>query len=277
MIQKRGLKQMLELTQLSLEQSARLVQARIATLKDGEFKLNMDNGSHIMVKLNKIDRQQDNTTHIEPHQKAFRVDFTGTSPQGAHNFHAPAAVTRASVLYVFRTLVSDDIPLNEGCMWPIDLILPEDSLLNPSYPAAVVAGNVETSQAVVNALYGALGVVAASQGTMNNVTFGNERFQYYETVCGGTGAGETYAGRSAVQGHMTNSKLTDPEILEHRFPIRVQHFGVRRGSGGQGQHRGGDGAQRELMFLEPMELNLLSQSREVLPFGLNGGKAAQGG
>ena len=180
------------------------------------------------------------------------VDFTGTSPQGQNNFNAPAAVCKAAVLYVFRTLVEDDIPMNEGCLKPIDIILPEDCMLNARYPGAVIAGNVETSQIVTDALYGALGVMAAAQGTMNNFVWGNDRYQYYETVCGGSGAGPDFDGTDVVQTHMTNSRLTDPEILETRFPVLLEEFSVRPGSGGAGRYRGGDGAIRRIRFLEDM-------------------------
>jgi 5-oxoprolinase (ATP-hydrolysing) len=174
------------------------------------------------------------------------------------------------VLYVFRTLVDDEIPLNGGCLVPLEIIVPEGSMLNPVYPAAVVAGNVETSQAIANALYGALGVMAASQGTMNNFTFGSDRYQYYETICGGSGAGNGFDGTSAIQTHMTNSRLTDPEILEWRFPVLLQEFAIRANSGGQGKYKGGDGVTRRIKFREPMTAAILSSSRIIPPFGLNG-------
>jgi 5-oxoprolinase (ATP-hydrolysing) len=204
-------------------------------------------------------------------RRTVRVDFTGTSPQHAGNFNAPLAITRAATLYVFRTLVQDSIPLNEGCLKPIEIIVPEGCLLNPRRGAAVVAGNVETSQAVVDALYGALGVLAASQGTMNNFTFGDAKRQYYETICGGAGAGPGFDGASAVQTHMTNSRLTDPEVLETRFPVLVESFSVRRGSGGAGANKGGDGAVRRIRFREPMQAAILSNRRRTAPFGLHGG------
>ena len=199
------------------------------------------------------------------------VDFTGTSPQRADNFNAPAAVTTAAVLYVFRTLVDADIPLNAGCLEPIDIVIPPGSMLSPVPPAAVAAGNVETSQAVTAALLGALGAAAASQGTMNNLTFGDKRYQYYETICGGAGAGRDWDGCSAVHTHMTNSRLTDPEVLEWRYPVRVEEFRVREGSGGDGAHRGGDGVVRRLRFLEPLTAAIVSSSRRVPPYGLAGG------
>jgi 5-oxoprolinase (ATP-hydrolysing) len=181
------------------------------------------------------------------------------------------------VLYVFRTLVDDEIPMNAGCMKPLRLIVPEGSMLAPRHPAAVAAGNVETSQVVTDCLYGALGVLAASQGTMNNFTFGNDTHQYYETISGGSGAGPDFDGTDAVQTHMTNSRLTDPEVLEWRFPVRLESFRIRRGSGGAGAHRGGDGVERRLRFLEPMTAVMLANHRRVAPFGLAGGEPAATG
>jgi len=205
--------------------------------------------------------------------RTARVDFTGTSDQVPTNFNAPASICRAAALYVFRTLVDDEIPMNDGCLRPVELVIPEGSMLRPRYPAAVVAGNVETSQVVVDALYGALGVMAAAQGTMNNFTFGDDRRQYYETICGGSGAGPDFAGTDAVQTHMTNSRLTDPEVLEARYPVLVEAFSIRRGSGGAGANRGGDGVVRRIGFREPMTATLLSNRRRVAPFGLHGGEA----
>jgi 5-oxoprolinase (ATP-hydrolysing) len=244
--------------QNNAEESVRRV---IDVLKDGSFAYEMDDGSVIKVAIS-IDREN----------RSARVDFTGTSPQQPTNFNAPAAVCRAAVLYVFRTLVDDDIPMNEGCLKPIEIVIPEGCMLRPSYPAAVVAGNVETSQCITDTLYGALGVMAAAQGTMNNVTFGNARHQYYETVCGGSGAGPSFDGTSAVHTHMTNSRLTDPEVLEWRFPILLECFEIRPGSGGDGAHRGGDGTRRRLRFLEEMELAILSGHRRVPPYGIAGGE-----
>ncbi len=243
--------------QTNAEEQVRQV---LDTLEDGKFAVELDNGSRIQVKVS-IDREKRTAT----------VDFTGTSPQQDNNFNAPLAVTRAAVLYVFRTLVGSDIPLNEGCLKPLSLIVPKGSMLSPVYPAAVVAGNVETSQCITDCLYGALGALASAQGTMNNVTFGNERFQYYETVCGGSGAGYTFDGTSAVHTHMTNSRLTDPEVLEWRYPVLVEAFRIRNGSGGLGRFHGGDGTVRRLRFLEPMSLALLANRHRVPPFGLNGG------
>jgi 5-oxoprolinase (ATP-hydrolysing) len=237
------------------------VRKAIEVLTDGEFTYPMDTGSQIQVKitLDKINR-------------TATIDFNGTSPQLQSNFNAPKAVCMAAVLYVFRTLVTDNIPLNAGCLKPLNIIIPEGCMLNPRYPAAVVAGNVETSQVIVDALYGALGVMAASQGTMNNFTFGNQRYQYYETICGGSGAGIDFEGTDAVHTHMTNSRLTDPEVLEWRFPVLLQQFGIRPNSGGMGKHRGGNGIIRRIQFLETMTAAILSGHRQIPPFGLNGGK-----
>ncbi|MCX6371941.1 MAG: hydantoinase B/oxoprolinase family protein, partial [Actinobacteria bacterium] len=239
------------------EEAVRRVVDRLA---DGSFRQQMDDGSVIAVRV-AVDRPSRGAT----------IDFTGTSPQRPDNFNAPAAVCTAAVLYVFRTLVDADIPLNAGCLKPLRIVVPAGSLLDPVFPAAVAAGNVETSQAITAALFGALGVVAASQGTMNNLTFGNARYQYYETICGGAGAGPTWDGCSAVHTHMTNSRLTDPEVLEWRYPVRVDEFAVRRDSGGTGEHRGGDGVVRRLRFLEPLTAAIVSSSRRVAPYGLAGG------
>jgi 5-oxoprolinase (ATP-hydrolysing) len=238
------------------------VRRAIAVLKDGSFTANLDDGSQIQV-----------TITIDRNNRSAKIDFTGTSPQLESNFNAPSAVCKAAVLYVFRTLVNDDIPLNAGCLKPLEIIIPEGCMLNPRYPAAVVAGNVETSQAITDALYGALGVLAASQGTMNNFTFGNGRYQYYETICGGSGAGADFDGTDAVHTHMTNSRLTDPEVLEWRFPVLLESFGIRPNSGGKGHHHGGNGVIRRLRFLEPMTAAILSSHRVVPPFGLQGGEA----
>jgi 5-oxoprolinase (ATP-hydrolysing) len=236
------------------------VRKAIDSLSDGDFTYTTDEGCQIQVSI-----------QIDHLQQTARVDFTGTSPQQPNNANAPLAVCMAAVLYVFRTLVDDDIPLNAGCLRPLEIIVPEGSMLNPLYPAAVVAGNVETSQAVTNALYGALGIMAAAQGTMNNFTFGNDKYQYYETICGGSGAGKGFAGTDAVQTHMTNSRLTDPEVLEWRFPLVVEEFSIRSNSGGHGQYPGGNGTIRRLRFREPMTAAILSGHRIVPPFGLQGG------
>ncbi|MBW4581915.1 MAG: hydantoinase B/oxoprolinase family protein [Tildeniella nuda ZEHNDER 1965/U140] len=232
----------------------------IDMLTDGSFTYAMDDGSQIAVSV----------TFDRPTRSAT-IDFTDTSPQQPNNFNAPVAVCKAAVLYVFRSLVDDDIPLNAGCLKPLNIIIPDGCMLNPHSPAAVVAGNVETSQVVTDALYGALNVMAASQGTMNNFTFGNQRYQYYETVCGGSGAGSTFDGTDAVQTHMTNSRLTDPEVLEWRFPVRLEDFAIRPDSGGRGSHRGGNGVIRRLRFKETMTAAILSGHRLVAPFGLEGG------
>ena len=242
--------------------AAEAVRRVIDRLDNGQATVLMDDGLEIRVAV-RVDRQH----------RSARIDFSGTAPQQANNRNAPLAITKAVVLYVFRCLVREAIPLNAGCFEPLELVVPLGCLLNPEPPAAVVAGNVETSQAVANALFAALGVMAAAQGTMNNLSFGNGRCQYYETICGGTGAGEGFHGASAVQSHMTNSRLTDPEILEQRLPVRLERFAIRRGSGGAGRWRGGDGVVRELRALEPLTLSLLTGSREAPPFGLAGGAA----
>ena len=209
---------------------------------------------------------------IDRAKRTADIDFTGTSARNCRdNFNAPSAVARAAVLYVFRTLVDDEIPMNDGCLKPLNLIIPDGSMLKPHYPAAVVAGNVETSQIITNTLFGALGVLASAQSTMNNITFGDDTYQYYETVAGGCGAGDGFDGTSAVQTHMTNSRLTDPEVLEWRFPVLVEDFHLREGSGGAGKWRGGDGTVRRLKFREPMTVAVLASRREVAPFGLEGG------
>ncbi len=248
------------------DNAAECVRRVIDGLSDGAFACEMDNGSTIRVAIS-VDRAR----------RAATVDFTGTSGQAQNNFNAPLSIARAVVLYVFRTLVEDDIPLNDGCMRPITMVVPEGSLLNPRYPAAVVAGNVETSQAITDALYGALGLMAAAQGTMNNFTFGNSAHQYYETICGGAGAGPDFDGASAVHTHMTNTRLTDPEVLETRFPVLVEEFAIRRGSGGNGQTHGGDGAVRKIRFREAMSAAILSNRRRMAPFGLHGGEAGASG
>ncbi|WP_341732932.1 hydantoinase B/oxoprolinase family protein [Microcoleus sp. EPA2] len=240
------------------EESVRRV---IDVLQDGEFTYGMDSGGQIKVAIT-----------IDKSARSAKIDFTGTSPQQINNFNAPAAVCKAAVLYVFRTLVNDDIPLNAGCLKPLEIINPVGCMLNPRYPAAVVAGNVETSQNITDALYCALGVMAASQGTMNNFTFGNHRYQYYETICGGSGAGPDFDGTDAVQTHMTNSRLTDPEVLEWRFPVLLESFAIRANSGGNGCHRGGNGVVRRVRFREAMTAGILSGRRVIFPCGLNGGE-----
>jgi len=239
------------------EESVRRV---IGSLRDGRFEYEMDSGARIAV-----------TITIATDAREATIDFTGTSEQQASNYNAPSSICKAAVMYVFRTLVDADIPMNAGCLRPLKIVIPEGSMLNPRYPAAVVAGNVETSQAITDCLYGALGVMASAQGTMNNFTFGNDEYQYYETICGGSGAGPDFDGSDAVQTHMTNSRLTDPEVLEWRFPVRLEEFRVRRGSGGMGKHHGGDGVERRLRFLAPMRAIILANRRRVAPFGLQGG------
>ena len=249
------------------EESVRRV---IDVLNDAAFVYRLDNGSQIQVAI-----------RVNHAAREAIIDFTGTSAQDAGNYNAPLAVCRSVVLYVFRTLVGADIPLNEGCMKPLHLIVPEGSMINPRYPAAVIAGNTEVSQAITEALYGALGVLAGSQGTMNNFVYGNAHYQNYETICGGAGAGffagKGFDGASAVQTHMTNTRMTDPEVLENRFPVRVERFAIRHGSGGAGQWRGGDGVERQLRFLEPMTVTVLSSSRINPPRGVAGGQAGECG
>jgi len=245
------------------EESVRRV---LDVLKDGSFTYAMDNGAEIKVAIT-IDRD---------HREAT-IDFTGTSDQDPGNYNAPLAICKAAVLYVFRTLVDDQIPLNEGCLKPLNIIVPPRTMINPQYPAAVIAGNTEVSQAITDALYGALGVLASSQGTMNNFVYGNEEFQNYETICGGTGAGPDHPGTSAVHSHMTNTRMTDPEVLEWRYPVRVEEFSIRRGSGGEGTFKGGDGAVRKLRFLAPMTATIISSHRHSDPHGLNGGAAGRRG
>jgi 5-oxoprolinase (ATP-hydrolysing) len=245
------------------EESVRRV---ITRLKDGQYTLPLDNGAQISVAI-----------RVDAASRSAEIDFTGTSAQQSNNFNAPTAVCMAAVLYVFRTLVDDDIPLNAGCLKPLKVIIPPGSMLNPNPPASVVAGNVETSTCITNALYGALGVMAASQCTMNNFTFGNARYQYYETIAGGSGAGEGFRGTSVVQTHMTNSRLTDPEVLEFRFPVRLLGYEIRRGSGGAGRWQGGDGGVRRVQFLEPMTASILSNGRQHGAFGMAGGQPGQVG
>jgi 5-oxoprolinase (ATP-hydrolysing) len=238
----------------------------ITLLKDGSYDYPLDNGAVIKVAIR--------VNHAE---RTADIDFTGTSPQLNNNFNAPSAICMAAVLYVFRTLVDDDIPLNAGCLKPLNVIIPEGSMLNPRYPAAVVSGNVETSSCITNALYGALGVLASAPGTMNNFTFGNGRYQYYETISGGSGAGKGFNGTDVVQTHMTNSRLTDPEILEWRYPVRLESYEIRQDSGGAGAWHGGNGGIRKIRFLEPMTASILSNNRIIPPFGADGGEPGKCG
>ena len=246
------------------DNAAESVRRVIDRLHDSEFAYEMDQGTVIRVKIT-VDKEKREAT----------VDFTGTSPQQPTNFNAPEPVTRAAVLYVFRVMVDDDIPMNAGCLRPINIVIPARSMLSPEYPAAVVAGNVEVSQAVTNALFGALGALAAAQGTMNNLNFGNARHQYYETICSGSPAGPGFPGTDAVHTHMTNTRLTDPEVLEFRFPVLLEDFHIRTGSGGRGKWNAGDGVRRTIRFLEAMECTILSGHRRVRPFGLAGGEPGQ--
>jgi 5-oxoprolinase (ATP-hydrolysing) len=245
------------------EESVRRV---IGRLRDCNFSYVMDQGTVIRVKIS-----------VDQAKRSATVDFSGTSPQQESNFNAPRPITRAAVLYVFRCLVNDNIPMNAGCLRPIEIVIPSHSMLSPDYPAAVVAGNVETSQAIVDTLFGALETVAASQGTMNNTNFGNDRYQYYETICGGSGAGPGFHGASAVHTHMTNTRLTDPEVLEFRYPVLLESFAVRRGTGGGGRWRGGDGVERIIRFRERMEVSFLHGHRRTSPYGLAGGEPGRRG
>jgi 5-oxoprolinase (ATP-hydrolysing) len=238
----------------------------LRSLHSGRFSARMDSGERISVEIT-IDREQGEA----------RIDFTGTSGISNNNLNAPSAIVRAVTLYVVRTLVNENIPLNAGCMVPIDLVIPASSLLDPVPPAAVAGGNVETSQCIADVLLAAFGAAAASQGTMNNFTFGDDRHQYYETICGGCGAGPGFNGASAVHSHMTNSRLTDVEVLEYRFPVRIRRFAIRNDSGGDGQWCGGDGVVREIEFLAPMRASLLANRRRIAPFGLAGGNDARPG
>ncbi|VEP15525.1 N-methylhydantoinase B/acetone carboxylase, alpha subunit [Hyella patelloides LEGE 07179] len=266
MVDKYGLQTVQDYMQFVQDNAEESVKKVIDVLQDGEFTVQLDNEAKIAIKIT-----------IDKNNRTATIDFTGTSPQLDNNFNAPSAVTQAAVLYVFRTLVTDSIPLNAGCLKPLSIIIPEGCMLNPVYPAAVVAGNVETSQQISNCLYGALGIMAASQGTMNNFTFGNEKYQYYETICGGSGAGNNYHGTDAVQTHMTNSRLTDPEVLELRYPVLLESFSIRKNSGGKGLYNGGNGVIRKVRFLEEMTAGILSGNRVNSPFGLQGGTPGKAG
>ena len=258
--QRHGLEALHTFMRAVQDNAAACVRRALASLSSGSFSYEMDHGERIAVRVD-----------IDHAAQRACVDFAGTSAQGAHNFNAPRAVCTAAVLYVFRTLIAEAIPLNEGCLVPLEIRIPAGSMLDPQPPAAVAAGNVETSQCLVDALYGALGVLAASQGTMNNLTFGDARLQYYETICGGAGAGADFDGCAAVQTHMTNSRLTDPEILEAEYPVLVREFAIRRGSGGAGRRHGGDGSVRRLEFRSPYVGALLANHRRIAPFGVAGG------
>jgi 5-oxoprolinase (ATP-hydrolysing) len=246
------------------DNAAESVRRVIDRLHDSEFSYEMDQGTVIKVRIT-----------VDKTKREATVDFTGTSPQQPTNFNAPEPVTRAAVLYVFRVMVDDDIPMNAGCLRPINIVIPPKTMLTPEYPAAVVAGNVEVSQAVTNTLFGALGALAAAQGTMNNLNFGNDRYQYYETICSGSPAGPGFPGTDAVHTHMTNTRLTDPEVLEFRYPVVLEDFHIREGSGGRGRWNAGDGIRRTIRFLETMECTILSGHRRVPPFGLAGGEPGE--
>jgi 5-oxoprolinase (ATP-hydrolysing) len=246
------------------DNAAESVRRVIDRIHDSTFEYEMDQGTWIKVKIT-----------VDKDKREATVDFTGTSPQQNSNFNAPEPVARAAVLYVFRVMVDDEIPMNGGCLRPINIVIPKKSMLSPEYPAAVVAGNVETSQAVTNCLFGALGALAAAQGTMNNLNFGNEKYQYYETICSGSPAGPGFPGTDAVHTHMTNTRLTDPEVLEFRYPVVLEDFHIRKGSGGRGRWNAGDGLRRTIRFLEKMECTILSGHRRVRPFGLAGGEGGQ--
>ncbi len=246
------------------DNAAESVRRVIDRIHDASFEYEMDQGTWIRVKIT-----------VDKAKREATVDFTGTSPQQDTNFNAPEPVTRAAVLYVFRVMVDDDIPMNAGCLRPIRIVIPKRSMLSPEYPAAVVAGNVETSQAVTDCLFGALGAMAAAQGTMNNLNFGNDKYQYYETICSGSPAGPGFPGTDAVHTHMTNTRLTDPEVLEFRFPVVLEDFHIRKGSGGRGKWSAGDGVRRTIRFLEKMDCTILSGHRRVRPFGMAGGEAGR--
>jgi 5-oxoprolinase (ATP-hydrolysing) len=245
------------------EESVRRV---LDVLQDGEFTYPLDGGARIKVHIT-VDRSR----------REAQIDFAGTSPQNKGNYNAPKSVCKAAVLYVFRTLVEDNIPLNQGCLKPLNIIIPEGTMISPVYPAAVISGNTEVSQAITDALFGALGILASSQGTMNNFVYGNETHQNYETICGGTGAGPDHDGTSAVHSHMTNTRMTDPEVVEWRFPVRIEEFSIRRNSGGAGKYSGGDGVIRKICFLEEMTATILSSHRQEVPYGLEGGHPGETG
>lgn len=266
LVEQHGLKTVYAYMQHIQDSAKTSVQKVLAKLEDGEFSYPLESGSTIKVKIT-----------IDKVNLQACIDFTGTSAQQNNNLNAPKAITQAAVMYVFRCLVNDDVPLNAGCMQALDIIVPEGSLLNPQFPAAVVAGNVETSQAVTNALFAALGALGSSQGTMNNLTFGNKHYQYYETICSGSPAGEGFNGVAAVHTHMTNTRMTDPEILEQRYPVMLKEFVIDRNSGGKGKWYAGDGITRTITFLEDMQCSILSGHRVTPPFGLKGGKAGRVG
>jgi len=265
-IQRYGMSTVQNYLRFVRENAATSVRRLLGTLKDGKFEYELDSGEVICVRID-----------VDHAKREATIDFSGTSRQSGTNFNAPEAVTRAAVLYVFRSLIEEEIPMNEGCLEPLKIRIPKDSMLSPSYPAAVVAGNVETSQCVTDALYGALDALAASQGTMNNFTFGNDEVQYYETICGGAGAGPGFDGADAVHTHMTNSRMTDPEVFEQNFPVIVESFSIRQDSGGAGKWHGGNGSVRRLKFTEAVEASILSNHRRIAPFGIGGGDSGKTG
>jgi 5-oxoprolinase (ATP-hydrolysing) len=242
------------------------VRRLLSRLEDGHFRVEMDQGSVVDV-----------TITVDRANRRACVDFSDTSPEQPNNFNAPEPVTRAATLYVFRVMVNEPIPMNAGCLKPIEVRIPDRSMLKPAYPAAVVAGNVETSQIVTNCLFAAMKAMGPSQGTMNNLTFGNARYQYYETICSGSPAGPGFDGAAGVHVHMTNTRLTDPEILELRYPVLLEEFSIRRGSGGKGRWHAGDGTLRRIRFLERMDCAILSSFRRVRPYGLEGGAPGECG
>jgi 5-oxoprolinase (ATP-hydrolysing) len=248
------------------DNAAESVRRLLTRLEDGHFRVDMDQGTWVDVKIT-VDREN----------RRARVDYTDTSMEQPNNFNAPEPVTRAATLYVFRVMVDEPIPMNAGCLKPVDIVIPERSMLKPAYPAAVVAGNVETSQIVTNCLFGAMKALGSSQGTMNNLTFGNAKYQYYETICSGSPAGPGFDCTSGVHVHMTNARLTDPEILELRYPVLLEEFTIRRGSGGKGKWSAGDGTLRRIRFLERMDCALLTSFRKIPPHGLEGGEPGQCG
>ena len=251
--------------------AAQAVTQLLNDIKDGDFLYTMDDGSQIRVSIRIKKSKQ-----LKQPTEAY-IDFTGSSAIHSGNLNAPASVCKAAVLYVFRCLINEDIPLNHGFLKPLKIIIPDNSILKPSHPAAVVAGNVETSQIIVDTLFGALGIQSGSQGTCNNFTFGDDQHQYYETLCGGTGASAKHHGCDAIHSHMTNSRLTDPEVLEQRFPVILESFSIRKKSGGTGKYTGGNGVIRRLRFLQPMTASIISGQRKTAPFGLEGGAPGECG
>ncbi|MCH6574764.1 MAG: hydantoinase B/oxoprolinase family protein, partial [Bacteroidetes bacterium] len=265
-IERYGLRTVQRYLRFVRENAAVSVRRLLSSLKDGSFGYELDSGEYVKV-----------TVTIDHENREATVDFTGTSLQSDNNFNAPSAVARAAVLYVFRSLIAEDIPMNEGCLEPLNIVIPDGSLLSPVYPAAVVAGNVETSQCVTDALFGALNALAASQGTMNNLSFGNDRFQYYETIAGGAGAGPDFHGADAVQTHMTNTLNTPIESLERELPILIDSYSIRANSGGKGKYDGGDGITRSFKFVTDVTVTLITDRRVNAPYGIKGGSKGKTG